>query len=277
MFSVTSAFYLILGFLQQMNKFKRNYKIGSMNLIYINETPSTNNYATGRLQTEPLEEGTVILTFRQTHGRGQATNTWESEENRNLTFSLILRPDFLPVSAQFFLSQVVSLGLADYLSSETEDVAIKWPNDILIENRKIAGILIENSILGNNIAWSVAGIGLNLNQQTFRDYLPRAVSLSNVTGRKYDPERVLNDLFSAIMSKYSLLKEGRTEIIQQQYLRKLFRVKEWCSYRAEGNTFIARATGTDEFGRLILEDQKGKLTVWPFKGVEMLWDNPGYL
>lgn len=244
-----------------------------MHLIYLNETPSTNNYATGRLKTEPLEEGTVILTFRQTHGRGQATNIWESEDSCNLTFSLILRPDFLPASAQFLLSQVVSLGLADYLSSEKEGVAIKWPNDILIENKKIAGMLIENSIMGNNIVWTVAGIGLNLNQQTFRDYLPRAVSLSNVTGRIYNPEKVLDDLFSAIMAKYSLLKEGQTDIIKKQYLQKLFRLKEWCNYRAEGKTFKARITGTDEYGRLMLEDPNGQVTVWPFKGVEMLWDN----
>ena len=134
-------------------------------------------------------------------------------------------------------------------------------------------MLIENSIMGNNIVWTVAGIGLNLNQQTFRDYLPRAVSLSNVTGRIYNPEKVLDDLFSAIMAKYSLLKEGQTDIIKKQYLQKLFRLKEWCNYRAEGKTFKARITGTDEYGRLMLEDPNGQVTVWPFKGVEMLWDN----
>lgn len=243
-----------------------------MHLIYLNETQSTNNYATGRLQTEPLDEGTVVLTFRQTNGRGQATNIWESEDNSNLTFSLILRPDFLPASAQFLLSQVVSLGLAEYLSTETEGVAIKWPNDILIKERKIAGMLIENSIMGNNIAWTVAGIGLNLNQQNFRDYLPQAVSLTNITGKIYNPEKVLDGLFSAIMAKYSILITGQTNVIQEQYLRKLFRINEWWHYRAEGKTFEARITGTDEYGRLMLEDRNGEVTIWPFKGVEMGWD-----
>jgi BirA family transcriptional regulator, biotin operon repressor / biotin---[acetyl-CoA-carboxylase] ligase len=248
-----------------------------MHLIYLNETPSTNNYATGRLQTEPLEEGTVVLTFRQTHGRGQATNIWESEDNCNLTFSLILYPGFLQASAQFLLSQVVSLGIADYLSSHTEGVAIKWPNDIMIESRKIAGMLIENSIMGNHIAWTVAGIGLNLNQKTFRDYMPQAVSLYNLTGRIFKPEKELDDLFSAIMAKYSLLKEGHNDIIQEQYLRKLFRIYEWWHYRADGKTFEARITGTDEYGRLMLEDRIGEVTIWPFKGVEMVWDKKGNL
>lgn len=243
-----------------------------MHIIFLNETPSTNNYATGRLQSEPLEEGTVVLTFRQTHGRGQANNRWESEDNCNLTFSLILRPDFLPASAQFLISQVVSLGIADYLSSEIENVVIKWPNDILTDNRKIAGILIENSIMGNHIAWTVAGIGLNINQKTFSNYMPPAVSMSKLTDKLYDPEKVLPALYSAIMSKYKLLQTGNTEEIQKQYFQRLFRMNEWWYYRAAGKTFEARITGTDEYGRLMLEDRKGEITIWPFKGVEMVWD-----
>lgn len=243
-----------------------------MHIIFLNETPSTNNYATGRLQSEPLEEGTVVLTFRQTHGRGQAKNRWESKNNCNLTFSLILRPDFLPASAQFLISQVVSLGIADYLSSEIENVVIKWPNDILTGNRKIAGILIENSIMGNHIAWTVAGIGLNINQKTFSKYMPPAISMSKLTGKLYNPEKVLHSLYSAIMSNYKLLKTGNTEEIQKQYFQKLFRMNDWWYYRAEGKTFEARITGTDEFGRLILEDRKGEITIWPFKGVEMVWE-----
>ena len=273
-----------------------------MQIIYLDEIPSTNNYATGRLQTEALHEGTVVLTFRQTRGRGQAQNIWESEDYKNLTFSLILRPDFLPASSQFQLSQVISLGLAGYLSAETGDVAIKWPNDLLIGKGKVAGMLVENSVMGSTIGWTVAGIGLNLNQQTFCKYLPPAVSLSQVTGRVYCPEEVLNEVFASIMNRYGQLKNGRTGEISRDYLARLFGMEQWLDFctndisqgqktnagRKSGphqneinldndrhsstsneKTFRARIIGTDEFGRLMLEDKHGNITVWPFKTIRM--------
>ncbi len=269
-----------------------------MQIIYLDEIPSTNNYATGRLQTEALHEGTVVLTFRQTHGRGQAQNVWESEEDKNLTFSLVLRPDFLPASSQFALSQVLSLGLAGYLSGEADDVAIKWPNDILIGKGKVAGMLVENSVMGSTIGWTVAGIGLNLNQKAFREYVPNAVSLSQITGKIYSPEEVLNEVYDSIMNRYEQLKKGRIDEISRDYLAWLFGMEQWLDYctdetgldhrstsvpcnqpdregiqRANKNnpsperTFKARIIGTDEYGRLMLEDRQGNVTVWPFKTI----------
>ncbi len=273
-----------------------------MQIIYLDEIPSTNNYATGRLQTETLHEGTVILTFRQTRGRGQAQNVWESEDYKNLTFSLVLRPDFLPASSQFALSQVISLGLAGYLSAETDNVAIKWPNDILIGKGKVAGMLIENSVMGSTIGWTVAGIGLNLNQKTFRKFLPPAVSLSQFTGKTYHPEEVLNEVFASIMNHYRQLKKGRTGEIGRVYLAHLFGMEQWLDYctndirqgqkthtgrkldpyqdeinsanekhptSSNEKTFRARIIGTDEFGRLMLEDRQGNVTLWPFKTIRM--------
>jgi BirA family transcriptional regulator, biotin operon repressor / biotin---[acetyl-CoA-carboxylase] ligase len=273
-----------------------------MQKIYLDEVPSTNNYATGILQTEALQEGTVVLTFRQTCGRGQAQNVWESEDYKNLTFSLVLRPDFLPASSQFALSQVISLGLADYLSAETDDVAIKWPNDILVGKAKVAGMLVENSVMGSTIGWTVAGIGLNLNQKTFREYQPPAVSLSQVTGKFYHPEEVLNEVFKSIMNRYGQLKKGRTGEISRDYLTHLFGMEQWLDYftkdinlgqrthtgrklgsdqgetdvayekqssSSNEKTFKARIIGTDEFGRLMLEDRQGNITVWSFKTIRM--------
>ncbi len=242
-----------------------------MHLVYLDETHSTNNYATGLMQAGGEDEGTVILTFRQTHGRGQAKNRWESEDYQNLTFSLILKPGFLPASSQFYLLQVVSLGVADYLSGYVGDLSIKWPNDILIGNRKIAGLLIENTIMGNSIAWTIAGVGLNINQLSFGDYSPQAVSLSMVTGKIYDLHKELDRVTTAIMARYSQLRNGGTEHIHRDYLDRLFRNDIWHTYRAEGRTFEARITGTDEYGRLMLCDRNGQATVWHFKEVEMVW------
>ena len=127
-----------------MNTLK-SFQLKGHHLIFQDEVLSTNNYATRLLASEKVEEGTVVLTFRQLKGRGHGKNVWESEDFKNLTFSLVLFPDFLPANMQFLLSQVVSLGLYDFLSGKTGNVAIKWPNDLLIHEKKVAGILIENS------------------------------------------------------------------------------------------------------------------------------------
>lgn len=241
-----------------------------MQIIHLDETPSTNNYATARLRTESLAEWTVILTFRQTHGRGQATNSWESEDFSNLTFSLVLRPEFIPAGSQFLISQAISLGITDFLKKKTGQVTIKWPNDILIGNRKVAGILIENAVMGHTIDWSVTGIGLNLNQQHFMPYSPEAVSLSMVTGRDYPPQETLMELLACLRSRYETLQNGDDETIRQDYLGNLYRYREWCSYRSDEGTFKAMITGTDEYGRLLLTDRSGNETAWPFKSIRML-------
>jgi BirA family biotin operon repressor/biotin-[acetyl-CoA-carboxylase] ligase len=240
-----------------------------MQIIHLDETPSTNNYATARLRTEALAEWTIILTFRQTHGRGQATNTWESEDFRNLTFSLILRPEFLSAGSQFLISQAISLGINDFINKESVQSCIKWPNDILIGNRKVAGILIENAVMGNTIDWTVAGIGLNLNQHQFKPYSPEAVSLSMVTGRDYPLQDTLLKLLASLRARYETLKNGDTELIRHDYLETLYRYKEWCMFRSDEATFEGMITGTDEYGRLLVADRSGNETAWPFKSIRM--------
>jgi BirA family biotin operon repressor/biotin-[acetyl-CoA-carboxylase] ligase len=242
-----------------------------MKVILLDNVPSTNNYATELLRIEEVEEGTIFLTFRQTSGRGQGRNVWESEDYKNLTFSLILKPHFLPASSQFLISQVVSTGIVAALDRVIDDVRIKWPNDILLGMRKLCGILIENSIIGSNLDWTVVGVGLNVNQDRFANYNPEAVSLKQILGRTLDTEALLFSIFDEIMSRYSLLKEGKENEIVELYYQRLFRMGEWWKYRKDGIEFEAKITGTDEFGRLMLEDRSGDITHWPFKGVEMVW------
>jgi BirA family biotin operon repressor/biotin-[acetyl-CoA-carboxylase] ligase len=244
-----------------------------MEIIYLDEVPSTNNYATSQLSNKEVSEGTIFLTFRQTQGRGQAQNVWESEDFMNLTFSLVIKPEFMPASSQFLISQMVSTGIIGALERLTEGVMIKWPNDILIGNRKMGGILIENSIMGSQIAWSVIGVGLNVNQMQFGNYRPEAISLKQILGRDVDSEELLFSIYDEIMSRYLMIKDGNELEVTNDYFKKLFRMGEWWKYRAEGAEFDARITGTDEFGRLRLEDRNGTITHWPFKGIEMIWDS----
>ena len=120
-------------------------------MIKLNTANSTNEYASEILKEEKLSEGTIIFSLNQTAGKGLGENSWESEKNKNILLSIILYPKFLKVKDQFLLSKAVSLGIANYCKMETNHISIKWPNDIYYKNKKLAGILIENSIKGTQI------------------------------------------------------------------------------------------------------------------------------
>lgn len=247
------------------------FDFSGLNVILIPEMDSTNNYATGLLSDKNVAEGTIVLTFRQIKGRGHGKNVWESQDFMNLTFSLILYPRFLPASHQFLLSQAVSLGIAGFVKSKTGGLTIKWPNDILINGMKVAGILIENCISGNHIQSSVIGIGLNLNQEHFPDYLPRAISLAGITGENYRPDHSLHEIVQEILIWYDHLKNNRIDYIKEQYLEHLFRFGEKSLYRAGDIFFEATITGVDEYGQLLLKKTDGQTTAWSFHTIEMIF------
>jgi BirA family transcriptional regulator, biotin operon repressor / biotin---[acetyl-CoA-carboxylase] ligase len=248
-----------------------SFQLPGHHLILQDEVLSTNNYATHLLSTEKVLEGTIVLTFRQIKGRGHGKNVWESEDFKNLTFSLILFPGFLPANRQFWLSQVVSLGLHDFLSSITNGVVIKWPNDLLIHEKKVAGILIENSISGENLQSSVVGIGININQIAFPDHLPQATSLSIETGIQYALEETCKLVVGNIMKWYSLLRDQKTDFIEKSYLEHLFRMGEKSMFRMEDQLFEAQIEGIDKYGQLLLKNASGEIMVVPFKSVEMIF------
>ena len=252
-----------------MNTLK-SFQLKGHHLIFQDEVLSTNNYATRLLASEKVEEGTIVLTFRQTKGRGHGKNVWESEDFKNLTFSLVLFPDFLPANMQFLLSQVVSLGLFDFLSGKTSGVAIKWPNDLLIHGKKVAGILIENSVLGENLQSSVVGIGININQVNFPDHLPQATSLAIETGIEYELDAACQLIMADIMKWYRLLRDKHTEIIKEEYLKFLFRMGQKSLFRKNDELFEAEIAGIDNFGQLLLKNSSGEILVFPFKSVEMI-------
>jgi len=233
----------------------------------IHETDSTNNYAANQLLTKRLPDGTVFIADSQIVGRGQASNAWESEPNMNLTFSILVYPDFLEISRQFELSKAISLGVADYLIELTPNVTIKWPNDIYVENRKMAGILIENSIRTNKIASSIIGIGLNINQQKFISDAPNPVSLSQISGRVYNLEESLSNLCRKLNNRYQQLKSGAFNQIDSDYTKILFRLGTWSPYCDENGDFEGRLLGVDVIGRLRIETKSGKINKYQFKEV----------
>ena len=241
-------------------------RIGN-SVIKIASTQSTNNYASRQLAEKEVKSGTVFLAYDQTNGRGQQNNSWESTPGKNLTFSIVLTPDFLKIEDQFMLSKVVCLGLGKFLSRQVKGVKIKWPNDMYVDNRKIAGILIEHSIVNGGLAHSILGIGLNVNQERFESDAPNPVSLVQLTGTPGDLDSLLEAVLHHIDDYYQLLKQGKHELINQEFLERLYRMNEWHLFEDDEHQFSGRIIGVNHFGQLLIEDRRGNHHEYHFKQV----------
>lgn len=229
---------------------------------------STNDEA----RNPAYREGDIVIAERQTAGRGQRGHTWESAEGQNLTFSLILEPRFLPINEQFLLSEVLALGLVDTLAEYKIEARIKWTNDIYVGDKKIVGMLVENSLTGGCLARTIAGIGLNINQTEFDPSLPNPTSMSLVAGRKFDREEVLTRLHHNIMSLYESLCCGEKEMLQSRYRSTMYRLGKKHPYTlADGTIFEGTIRGVQPSGELQIEHSSdGSLHEYLFKQVEFV-------
>jgi BirA family biotin operon repressor/biotin-[acetyl-CoA-carboxylase] ligase len=226
------------------------------NRQHFTEIDSTNVFAAELLAKTTPSEGTVISADYQRQGKGQIGRSWYNSPAQNLQLSVILRPHWLAPAAQFGLSQAVALAVAATVQHflPVALVQVKWPNDVYLENKKVAGILIQNTLAGSVMKWSVVGIGLNVNEATFPAELPQATSLCQWTDTPLDREAVLRQLFAALEQHYLLLRRhpGR---IQRAYLQQLYRYQEWHPYRerATNAVFRAQILGVRPDGRLVLQ------------------------
>ena len=177
-------------------------------LIILPETDSTNNYLTQLCneQQSAVREFTTVIAERQTAGKGQRGNSWESEDCRNITFSFVLYPTFIEARRQFILSQIVSLSIKEELDQWTEGISIKWPNDIYWNEKKICGILIENDLSGHHIGRSISGIGVNINQDVFRSNAPNPISLKQITGKDHDRYLILANIMERVKNTIPFCK-----------------------------------------------------------------------
>ncbi len=240
------------------------------NIIVLTEIDSTNNYANQLISSELPKNGTVVLAHYQFKGKGHRENGWESATGKNLLTSIILYPSFLPVTKQFYLSKIASLAIIGWLSDKVADASIKWPNDIYIGNKKVAGILIETSIKGDVFFSAVAGIGLNLNQVEFSRELPNPVSLKMVNGIEYNVMDAAGELQEVFMGLYQQLNTGAYNGIDSAYFNNLFRRNTWAWYKEEERLFEARIVGIGEYGQLLLENRSGKTNAYFFKEIQFM-------
>ena len=243
-----------------------------MNLKYyhFDQLDSTNAYLQ-RMQSEHDIRNWVVSADEQTAGKGMGSNGWESETGKNLTFSLAVDMDFLPAERQFLLSEAVALGIIEVLDKTlpTEQLSIKWPNDIYYGNCKLAGILINSTIKANMMDLSIIGIGLNVNQMQFQDWPTHPISLKMITGKEYDLKPLMEQIASQVIKKVELLKSNPT-VIEQDYLKRLFRYQTWADYEVGGNVRRLFMTGIDSFGRLMLVDEKNNSYCFDIKEIRFL-------
>ncbi|TDU34204.1 BirA family biotin operon repressor/biotin-[acetyl-CoA-carboxylase] ligase [Gelidibacter sediminis] len=243
-----------------------------MRIIKLDAIDSTNAYLKKLSVDGHVEDGLVVLAKFQTHGRGQMGTIWSSQEAKNLTFSVFKDVSFIPVNRHFYISIAVSLAMYEALNSlGLKGVKVKWPNDILSDNKKIAGILIENVIKMNVISGSVIGIGLNVNQTDFKD-LPSASSLLLLTGYVQNLDEVLDVILRQLTVYFEYLKNEDYHNLKSKYVAQLFRKNKPSTFKsAEGLLFSGYIVGISEGGQLLIKVEDDVIKSFDFKEVVLMY------
>lgn len=233
---------------------------------YSENTESTNSLLKELSLKEKLPEGYLVYTDFQTAGKGQPGNSWESENGKNLLFSILIYPHNILITEQFILSQITSLAIKKVLDNYTGDITIKWPNDIYWKEKKICGILIENSLLRDKIDKCIIGIGLNINQEIFTSNAPNPVSLKQITGKETDRDKILQNIHHQLITLY---KNTDIENIQKEYHHNLYRNEGFHPYTdaTTKENFLARIEKVEPDGKLILITEIGERKEYYFKEV----------
>lgn len=245
-----------------------------MKIIWIDECGSTNS----EISSYPAEEEPLILaTRRQTAGRGQKGNVWESEPGKNLTFSAMWRPREFPARGQFALSEAVALAVADFLKGLGIDASVKWPNDIYAGNHKICGILIEHAVTGPFVTRTIAGVGINLNQKRFLSDAPNPVSCVMLTGREEEPEEALRQFAAALEARLAqTADEASRTALHEEFKRRMWRfdgAEHPFRDVARGEIYQGVIRDVLPTGMLLVEDPAGSIREYAFKEVEFLLKN----
>lgn len=241
-------------------------------LQYFDSLPSTNLQAVREIQDRTARDGKVIWTEEQTQGKGNGTNQWESEKGKNLTFSLLVEPNFLKPAEQFILTQLISISLYETLSHilSPEKLFIKWPNDVYYDNKKIAGVLIQNYVKGQQINFAVIGVGLNVNQKIFLSDAPNPASIIHFTEKEMSIQPLLDEILKTFAKYYETLNDPQNRIeLHEKYLKHLYLRNQWANFTDESGTFSGKITGINDYGQLHIKDSDGNKRTYGFKEIKL--------
>ena len=244
-----------------------------MKITRFKNIESTNQYLQRLLDKGIDITDNIVVADFQTSGKGQGSNVWQSEDGMNLLFSIALDMSFLKAENQFLLTQMISVAMIDVLKKylPEESLFIKWPNDIYFNDKKIAGILIKNEIKGMMLGTSIIGIGLNVNQTYFDKSLPNPISMKMITGKDYDLERLLLEVYkSTSLQVYKCQSQCQSQCqssIVNSYNHHLYRYNRWALFEHEGIEKEMMIVGYDRFGRLVLKEKNDREVVCDLKEI----------
>jgi BirA family biotin operon repressor/biotin-[acetyl-CoA-carboxylase] ligase len=246
----------------------KNQLVGNQ-IIKLSSVDSTNNYTAKLIKETKISFGTVIMAGFQTHGKGQRTSFWKSDNGLNLLISIYFDSSFLNSQNLFFLSKSIALSIRECVEKITGlEVSIKWPNDILVNSRKIAGVLIENQWKNEELLSSIIGIGLNVNQVVFSS-IDNASSLKNLTSLNYNLNSVLNSLCSSLDTGFDNLRNFDFLDIDRQYHSFLLNHNQWSIYQKNKINFKGKLIKVDSYGKMVLELENGSQKSFDIKEVNL--------
>ncbi len=237
-----------------------------MNLFIFEQTTSTNDLA----KETQYRHGDAIWAHHQSAGRGQRGNKWSGGIGENIAFSVVLEPRQIAASDQFIVSQIAALALQETMAECGIETKIKWTNDIYVGDRKMAGILIENSLCDGHLTRSVVGIGLNINQIEFDPSLPNPTSMAVVSGKRFDRETILRKIQGKLIELIDRVEAGEQELVRERYSQLMYRRGESHTYRRGEELFDAVIEGVANHGELMLREDDGTLRGYLFREVEFV-------
>ena len=242
-----------------------------MNIIKLNAINSTNDYLKALIVAQKLENFTAVVAEHQTKGKGQMGAVWSVEPGKNLTFSVLVKDAVPEINTIFNLNVAVALSVAKTLEYfNIPNVKVKWPNDILTGNKKIAGILIENNIGSNGGIHSVVGIGLNVNQSNFNG-LPKATSMAVEVGEEFDKEQVLHKILEYLKAYVMAMQSNTTELLWDEYHLKLYKKNIPMTFEKDNSKFMGIIKGVSRTGQLQVQLEDDSVVEYAVKEVQLLY------
>jgi BirA family biotin operon repressor/biotin-[acetyl-CoA-carboxylase] ligase len=241
-----------------------------MHIIKLNAIDSTNSYLKNLCNDELPENFTVVVAEHQLSGRGQMGNTWESTSGKNLTFSTLVTFSELNISDQFYLSMAVALAVLNVLKQYVKNkLFVKWPNDILADKNKLAGILIENVLGRDSIKYAIIGIGLNVNQEHFSNELKNATSLKKIVGHSIQRDTLLESIINSLKHYVKLVEGECFADLKEEYIAALFKYEVPSMFEdSSGNQFLGKIVDISADGRLVVELENEKTRKFNLKEIK---------
>jgi len=242
-----------------------------MKIYKLSAISSTNDYLNALASETTLENYTIVSTDFQLHGKGQLENTWHSDKGKNLLFSILIKINEFKIIDQSYLNFAISLAIYDVLKLYLDDIIIKWPNDILSRQNKICGILIENSVKSDKITHSIVGIGINVNQTKFPEYLKKVTSMKLDLKKDMNRDLLLEKVLFSIKKYVNKIENKQLTTLKNDYISVLYRINKPAMFEDKnGIIFMGKIIDVSNYGKLLIELNDESIREFEVKEVKFI-------